>query len=322
MTPTYQSLDPCDDAGLHEVLRAEIECAASNARAQRAPATRRAYASDWRIFLGWCETRGVASLPTTPAIVAAFLAFEADRGIKANTVGRRLAAIGYNHRRAGLHPPQEQPGARTMFDVVAGLRKALGADQASKQPVDAQTLWSMLGTIEGNDLRSLRDRAALVLGMASALPRSKLVSIAIADVVLSGEILTLRFGPEKGQQAGEGTEILIREGSHIRPVSIVSNWIATAGHIDGPLFRRLTRAGELTVDPMSDRSIARLIKRCAAAAGLNPAFYAGHSLRSGFLIEAAQSGASICDMQIVSGHKSAQFLSKYVRDAARSCLSD
>ena len=35
------------------------------------------------------------------------------------------------------------------------------------------------------------------------------------------------------------------------------------------------------------------MKRCAKRVGLDPASYAGHSLRSGFLTSAAESGASI-----------------------------
>ncbi|MCK9551309.1 MAG: hypothetical protein M0R29_11310, partial [Aquamicrobium sp.] len=52
-----------------------------------------------------------------------------------------------------------------------------------------------------------------------------------------------------------------------------------------------------------------------ADAGFNPAEFAGHSLRSGFLTEAARQGASIFKMRDVSRHKSVQVLSDYVRDA-------
>lgn len=66
---------------------------------------------------------------------------------------------------------------------------------------------------------------------------------------------------------------------------------------------------------MSDRAVARLVQRCASEAGMDPSQYAGHSLRSGFLTEAARSGASIFKMRDVSRHKSIQVLSDYVRDA-------
>ena len=46
-------------------------------------------------------------------------------------------------------------------------------------------------------------------------------------------------------------------------------------------------------DALADDSAARIVKRYARRVGLDPASYAGHSLRSGFLTSAAESGASI-----------------------------
>jgi hypothetical protein len=42
--------------------------------------TRRAYRSDFDLFQAWRDHKAVAALPAEPATVAAFLAFEADRG--------------------------------------------------------------------------------------------------------------------------------------------------------------------------------------------------------------------------------------------------
>jgi hypothetical protein len=43
--------------------------------------TRRAYRSDFDLFQAWRDHKAVAALPAEPATVAAFLAFEADRGV-------------------------------------------------------------------------------------------------------------------------------------------------------------------------------------------------------------------------------------------------
>ncbi len=43
--------------------------------------------------------------PAWPETVAAFLAGEAKRGVKASTIGRRVAAIRYAHRLAGHESP-------------------------------------------------------------------------------------------------------------------------------------------------------------------------------------------------------------------------
>ena len=54
------------------------ERAAQFARSSRAPATERAYQSDWSDFVGWCRQAGVVALPA-PATVGAYLADRADR---------------------------------------------------------------------------------------------------------------------------------------------------------------------------------------------------------------------------------------------------
>ena len=47
--------------------------------------------------------------------------------------------------------------------------------------------------------------------------------------------------------------------------------------------------------------------------GLDPAAYSGHSLRSGFLTSAAESGAGIFKMMEQSRHKSMDTLRGYIR---------
>jgi site-specific recombinase XerD len=63
------------------------------ARAEKASATRRAYHTDFNLFEPWCAEKRVAALPAEPETVAAFLAFEANRGIRPSTITRRAASI-------------------------------------------------------------------------------------------------------------------------------------------------------------------------------------------------------------------------------------
>jgi hypothetical protein len=55
------------------------------------------------------------------------------------------------------------------------------------------------------------------------------------------------------------------------------------------------------------------VKAYAERFGLDPALFAGHSLRSGF--SAAKRGASIFKMMEPSRHRSVETLRGYVRDA-------
>ena len=65
--------------------------------------------------------------------------------------------------------------------------------------------------------------------------------------------------------------------------------------------------------PLADESAARVVKRYARRVGLEASTFSGHSLRSGFLTSAAESGANVFKMAEVSRHRSLDTLRGYVR---------
>jgi site-specific recombinase XerD len=81
------------------------------------------------------------------------------------------------------------------------------------------------------------------------------------------------------------------------------------------VFRPIAKGERIQGARLTDRSIAVIVKAHAARVGLDPAAFAGHSLRSGFLTSAAARGASIFKMADQSRHKSMDTLKSYVRDA-------
>jgi hypothetical protein len=125
---------------LPAVPTADLDCAASYARAEKSPATRTAYKSDFNIFREWCAGRGVAALPATPQTVAAFLASEAETGLKPSTITRRCAAIRYAHKLADLEPPTNSEVVKA---TLRGIRRSVGAALARKAPVLAETARAM-----------------------------------------------------------------------------------------------------------------------------------------------------------------------------------
>jgi len=160
-------------------LQGEIAHARTYANASRAASTRRAYEQDWAAFTAWCIGRGLVHLPADPRVVAVFLSAEAARGCAPPTVNRRLAAIGWAHRRAGRQPPQKTEGAAAIVEVLAGIRRSRTAAPVQKSAADADVTWTLLHQIRGERLRDHRDRALIALGMAAALRRSELVALRV-----------------------------------------------------------------------------------------------------------------------------------------------
>lgn len=250
-----------------------------------ADATRRAYRSDWRIFNAWCSARGLEPLPATPETVARFLLAEAEAGLKASTINRRAAAIGYEHRLAGYREPPSE--AKALRAVMRRIRRVIGTAQIRKAPATAELVSQMLAQCP-DTLAGYRDRAILALGFATTLRRSELVALEVADLaeVPNGLCITFRRGKIQ-------LEILVSRDHPLWPVAAVEAWLAAAEINSGPVFRPVLKGSRLQPAPLSDRAVAVIVKRYAALAGLDPAQFAANSLRARFVTWAAENGAPL-----------------------------
>lgn len=79
------------------------------------------------------------------------------------------------------------------------------------------------------------------------------------------------------------------------------------------MFRSVTRHGHLGETGLTGRSIARILKSRALAAGLDPNLISGHSLRSGHATTAAENGADDRSIMATTGHKDRRTLDGYVQ---------
>lgn len=283
------------------------------ALAERADATRRAYRSDFEMFAAWCRARrNVEPLEASPDDVAAYLAAQASVGVRPSTLARRLAAIAYAHRLAGLPSPTMHEAVRA---VMRGIRRTAGTAPAQKAPATADRIAAMLQAVPADTLRGKRDRALLLLGFAGAFRRSELVALEVADLAFEPEGVRVMIQRSKADQEGQGQEIGIPRGTVLRPVAAVQAWLAAAEITAGPVFRSIDRHGKVR-DALTPQTVAALVKRYADAAGLDPAAFAGHSLRAGFLTSAAEAGADVLRMMEVSRHKRVETMQGYVRRAS------
>ena len=111
------------------------------------------------------------------------------------------------------------------------------------------------------------------------------------------------------------------------PVRAVLRWIdalRALGLTEGPLFRFIDRHGNVrpahrraASDRLSPQSVALIVQRRARAVGLDAAQFAGHSLRAGFVTSAVRAGKAIPKIMEQTGHRSANTVMAYVREADR-----
>jgi site-specific recombinase XerD len=217
------ALTPTESAALPGVPDRDFAVAVEYARAEKAAATRKAYASDFNLFRAWCSERNVTSLPATPESVAAFLAAQAVAGIKPSTLGRRVAAIRYAHKLAGHESPTDSEAVKA---TVRGIRRTTGAVKTCKAPVTADKMRAMAAEAS-NELIGLRDRALLLLGFAGAFRRSELVALNLSDLTECEGGMRVKIARSKTDQEGQGITIGVAPGTVACPVKAVKTWSAS-----------------------------------------------------------------------------------------------
>lgn len=266
----------------------------------------------WRAFENWCAEKSLSALPADPGTVALCLSALADGRRRLATIQKALAAIVEAQRAAGFPSPREDARVR---EVLRGIRRRLGIAPTQKAPVLPGELRAMVRT-RPDTLQGLRDRALLLLGFAGAFRRSELVALDVADVEWSEDRLAVTLRRSKTDQEGEGWKVGIPFGSapEYCPVRTVRAWLDAGGISEGPLFRPV-KGSAVGAARLSDKAVARLVRRAARDAGLDPSRLSGHSLRAGLATSAAKAGKSERAIMKQTGHKSAQMVRRYIRDS-------
>jgi site-specific recombinase XerC len=228
--------------------RCPLGTAAEYARAEKAEATRRAYRSDFELFRAWCAERHVSVLPASPESVAAFLAHEAERQVRPSTIGRRVAAIRYAHKLAGLPLPTDDERVRA---TMRGIRRSLGTARAKKTPATVERIVAM-APLAGGGLANIRDRALLLFGFASAMRRSELAALDFEDIEETAEGLRVTIRRSKTDQEGHGHVIAIPRGTNACPVAALKAWLQIANITAGPVFRPIAKGERVSAARLTD----------------------------------------------------------------------
>ena len=280
-------------------------------RAAMAESTRAAYATDWAHFTAWCTRARVDALPAVPTSFAAYLAAMARDGYAFATIERRRAAVTHYHREAGFASPSADPRVE---QTMAGIARTIGTRQAQKAPLTDVELRKILKRIPPT-IAGLRDHALLLIAYAGALRRSELVSIDVDMIERTTGGLIIHLGRTKANQEGADEIVGVPTGRVLKPVAALDAWMAAAGITAGPVFRSVDRHGRVSAEAMTPQSVNLIIKRRCEAANLDPALFAGHSLRAGLVTAALASGIDLFSVMDAARHKDPRTTKKYDRRA-------
>jgi site-specific recombinase XerD len=282
-------------------------------RVQRSLNTRVGYACDWRRFSAWCASTGRDALPASADTVSLYLTYELERGLRVATLARKAAAIAWYHRQAG----HEVPRTGDVPAMMGGARRERRERPAGKAALTVEHLVEIERGMRGSDAATIRNRAILLFGFASALRRSELAALDLSDVSVTREGIAVLLRRSKTDQEGRGRELGIPPASRERalcPVAALRAWLRVRGRRRGPLFCAVSKIGR----PLLDRRLGTpvysdVVQRAVASIGLDPTAYGAHSLRVGVVTAAVAAGASPIEVMKRTGHRKFEMIERYCR---------
>ena len=301
-----------------------IEQAARFLEAAKASSTRQAYARDWADFRLFTQRHSLPFLPSTPEVVALYISDLAIR-LSVSTIRRRMAAITNAHKEAGFPNSPASPRQHCVVrEVLAGIKRSLGTAQHGVDPLLVDDIRKMVAAMP-DGLLGLRDRALILVGFSGAFRRSELTTLLeVAHLDFTDHGLYIRMRRSKTDQEGQGRTVAMPSGEHPEtcPIRALQTWLDAAGITAGPVFRSVNRHGQVAEHALSPRSVAKILKRAATRAGINPASIAGHSLRAGMVTQAAINGVAEREIAKTTGHHSVGMVRRYIRDGRAFGASD
>ena len=219
-----------------------------------------------------------------------------------NTLIHRIAVLSKAHQLRELKNPCQDPKVR---ELLAKTRRAYGKRGALPHKKDALTKDPLMAILDTCDesLKGIRDRALLLFAWASGGRRRSEVTGAtmknLHRVGPSSFTYTLAYS-KSNQTAADRPE-------NVKPLAGIAGealqaWLTASGIVDGAIFRQVRKGGHLG-EPLSPAAVRDIVRERAKLAGL-PEVFSAHSLRSGFVTEAATQKVPLADTMAMTGHRS------------------
>lgn len=274
----------------------------------RATSTRATYQATLRLYDRYLE--GVRKERPDPDALAGFLRDRATAGKRLSTIRKDLHAIAAILVDAGYEDPRNYPGVQNMLKSITAE-----VPVAAKAPKRAILTGGVRAAIEalhkprsrklspGEELRALRDAAALLIGFAGALKRDELRTLLVENVLFTDEGLELVVNSSDDDRRAR--HVVIPRGQHpmTDPVTTYQRYVKAADVTAGYVFRPISGDGRVGVVPIDPANFTILLKRRLKAVGVDGSLLSPLSIRRGFIAMASAEGASLSEVAEQTGHR-------------------
>lgn len=250
--------------------------------------TRSSYASDLKFFAEFLELKEInAAKDVKLEDIVDFLTIQREEGMKSSTRARRIAAIrqffGYLHSRKLI--------AENPTELMENHKESLILPKILAE----EEVFKLLDSIDGKDIRDIRDRAILETLYGCGLRVSELIELKLEDFVMNGELLRIVGKGSKerivpiGQASGRAITKYLEE----------ARASFTRGNL-GETHVFLTRLGK----KFTRMGVFKIIKQRAAEVDIAAERISPHVLRHCYASHMLSHGADIRAIQELLGHAS------------------
>ncbi len=254
-----------------------------------APATIRAYKSNFERFIAFCDQNKTAALPANDEWVANYIKHLSKGKLKSASIRIAVASISAIHRLNEYFDPTNHPNVKI---ELRRMHRSLGRESRQAAGINSDLLRKMLDATD-KSLKGLRDRVLLMTAYDSMCRRSELVSLKIEDAVIDkqNKTIKIKLKRSKTDQDAIGRWLYLSEKTQLELMA----WIDSANIESGKLFRGIKR-GQVITKGLSSAQVNRIYKSIAAKSCADESLVkhiSGHSMRVGAAQDLLVSGSSL-----------------------------
>jgi len=233
-------------------------------------------------WTSWARSAGIDPYAAPATAVARYIGGLRYR-YSIRVVRDRVRAISEAHLRRGAEDPTTSDLVARALEVIARNSKARELDI---RPILAEDYLRILRAIPMRTLIDLRDFVLIGLAWETAGTNGELRALQVPrDVRFEANGLRITYGVKRNAR-----HLFVERRAELDVVTHVHDWIARAHITDGPLLRSVDR-GRISEEAPSSFTLCNILKRRAAAVGLDPEHVTFKSLRDGHIATLLLRGA-------------------------------
>jgi site-specific recombinase XerD len=147
-----------------------------------------------------------------------------------------------------------------------------------------------------------RDAAIIGVLYTCGMRRAELVSLQVADYDPDTGKLNVLHGKGRKQRT-----VFVTGGARMA----LADWLTLRGETEGALFTPINKGGKITIKPMTEQAVYKMLKKRAKEAGVKD--FSPHDFRRTFVGDMLDRGVDIATVANITGHSSVDTTRRYDR---------